>query len=362
MHSLQTFTRAIMGLASTAKPEELPTLASADEKASWANWREQSKEAIKQKLQEKSEKHPNANQQELELIRKDTLEGLKARLKGVTFRGAPLISASAVSIHVKRDVEADLAKHGFHRFTFDWNTPSARDCLWNMLTVDIIMRHWLPWAKQMQVEVLEDALLGIKKGGPNSGSCCINQKAHSVCQNNQEEEIANLHADTFLELYPSKKILAHLLQDPDAVSDFDKESPNALPQRIKTIWRSDFAKNIIRCLDRVALHRAKMPQKKMSVRGLLERDSTRDRTEEEAEVQLVPQRFPRDGYSPKYLEAVGDFQAEHLSSEAMGLKDLLTKMVSKTYRKNGGTGDNNALVVAEAGPSTSTSPEVQMSI
>ncbi|KNZ61999.1 uncharacterized protein VP01_13279g1, partial [Puccinia sorghi] len=67
-------------------------------------------------------------------------------------------------------------------------------------------------------------------------------------------------------------------------------------------------------------------------------------------------------YSPKYLEDVGDFQAEHLTSEAMGLKDLLTEMVLKTYAKNGGTGNNNALVVAQAGPSTSTSPKVQMSI
>ncbi|KNZ50163.1 uncharacterized protein VP01_4570g1, partial [Puccinia sorghi] len=139
-------------------------------------------------------------------------------------------------------------------------------------------------------------------------------------------------------------------------------SLNALPQRIQTIWQSDFAKNIIRCLDQVALHRAKTPQKKMSVRGLLERDGTRDPTEEEAEVQLVPQRFPRDGYSPKYLEDVGDFQAEHLISEAMWLKDLSTKMVLKTYGKNGGMGDNNALVVAQAGPSTLTSPKVQMSI
>ncbi|KNZ53029.1 uncharacterized protein VP01_3367g6 [Puccinia sorghi] len=52
MHSLKTFTRAIMGLASTTKPEELPTSASADKQASWANWRERRKEDIKKRLQE----------------------------------------------------------------------------------------------------------------------------------------------------------------------------------------------------------------------------------------------------------------------------------------------------------------------
>ncbi|KNZ50255.1 uncharacterized protein VP01_4522g1, partial [Puccinia sorghi] len=84
-------------------------------------------------------------------------------------------------------------------------------------------------------------------------------------------------------------------------------------------------------LEKFALHRAKTPQNKMSVRGLLERDGTRDTTEEETEVQPGPQRFSQDGYSPKYLEDVGYFQAEHLTSEAVGLKDLSTEMVSKNY-------------------------------
>ncbi|KNZ53024.1 uncharacterized protein VP01_3367g1, partial [Puccinia sorghi] len=116
---------------------------------------------------------------QLKLIWKDTLEGLKAHLKGVTFRGAPLISASVVLIHVKRDLEADLAKHGFHGFTFDWNTPSARDCGGCGRCVAGHQKSILRLDSQSRCCSAE--------GGPSSGGCCINQKAHPVCQNDQEE-------------------------------------------------------------------------------------------------------------------------------------------------------------------------------
>ncbi|KNZ60147.1 uncharacterized protein VP01_1604g8 [Puccinia sorghi] len=118
---------------------------------------------------------------------------------------------------------------------------------------------------------------------------------------------------------------------------------------------------VIRCVDQAAFLRAKTPQKKMYLRGLLEHNNTQDPTNEEAEAQTVPQRFPQDGYSPKYLKAVGDFHAEHLSSEAMGLEDLCTEMVNNTFGKNGIIDFNGALQAPQAGPSMSSGPKVQVS-
>ncbi|KAI9616319.1 hypothetical protein KEM48_005235 [Puccinia striiformis f. sp. tritici PST-130] len=52
LRSIQTFTRAMMGLSPNAKPEELPTTVSAEELASWDTWRERRKDAFSQRLKE----------------------------------------------------------------------------------------------------------------------------------------------------------------------------------------------------------------------------------------------------------------------------------------------------------------------
>ena len=162
LRSLQTFTRAMMGLPSNSKPQELPYSVTVEELASWDTWRERRKEAFGKRLEEVTKNHPKANEQEIKHIRKTEIDRLKTRLVPVTFRPLPFAATSAVSIHVKREMEADLAKHGFPRFTFDWNTQFAQDCLWNTVTVDITVRHWLPWAKRINVDVLESAIPGIK--------------------------------------------------------------------------------------------------------------------------------------------------------------------------------------------------------
>ena len=113
-------------------------------------------------MEEVTKKNPKANEQEIKLIRKTEIDHLKTRLVPVAFRPSPFTATSAVSIHVKRDMEADLAKHRFPRFTFDWNAQFAQDSVWNTVTVDITVRHWLPWAKRINVDVLESAIPGIK--------------------------------------------------------------------------------------------------------------------------------------------------------------------------------------------------------
>ena len=162
LRSLQTFTKAMMGLPSSAKPEELATGVTADELAVWESWRERRKTALKKRLDKETAKNPTANEQEVKLIRKNALDTLKSRLVGVTFRSAPMALSSPVSMHVKREMEADLAKSGFTRFIFDWNARMLHDSVWNTVMVDITMRHWLPWAKRGNVEVMETALPGIK--------------------------------------------------------------------------------------------------------------------------------------------------------------------------------------------------------
>ena len=139
-------------------------------------------------------------------------------------------------------------------------------------------------------------------------------------------------------LYPGKKILGHLLRDPDAVSDFEEEDANSLPRRITAYWRSAAMEDIVQSIDHTALLRAKTAQKKMSVRGLLARQGSRAASSEERELQDVPSRFPKDAYSPKYLAEVGEFQAEHLASEEMQLDDLAKEMTKKSF----GTGYNRA--------------------
>ena len=84
-----------------------------------------------------------------------------------------------------------------------------------------------------------------------------------------------------------------MLRDADAVSDFEDDNADLAPRRVDATWRSGAMEMIIRCLDRVAMDRARTAQKKMSVKGLLLR---RDHHMPD-ELDVVPSRFPIDAYS-----------------------------------------------------------------
>jgi len=146
------------------------------------------------------------------------------------------------------------------------------------------------------------------------------------------------------------------------VSDFEETDPNALPGRIAAIWRSSLMEKIITCVDRAAWLRAKTAQKKIAVKGLLECKGSRKPTEDKAHGQSVPCRFPRDAYCPTYLAGVGEFHAEHLTTDNMKLDDLSKEMWKKTFGTAGTTPVDNPS--RPAGPSGSAAPsggEVQMS-
>ncbi|KNZ63137.1 uncharacterized protein VP01_11830g1 [Puccinia sorghi] len=68
----------------------------------------------------------------------------------------------------------------------------------------------------------------------------------------------------------------------------------------------------------------------MSVAGLLDRSSFRAPTVDKSAEQLVPNCFPWDAFSGEYLADVGEFQADHLTSEAMGLDVMSEEMVRKS--------------------------------
>ncbi|KAI9629093.1 hypothetical protein KEM48_011164 [Puccinia striiformis f. sp. tritici PST-130] len=366
LRSLQTFTRAMMGLSQNAQPQELPTSVTAEELASWDTWRERRKDAFNKRLKEATDKHPDANEQEIKHIRKSVIDDLKSRLVPVTFAASPFPARSAVSIHVKKEMEADLAKHGFHRFTFNWDAPFAHDVLWNSVAVDITVRNWLPWAKRTHVDVAESLIPGIKtrffQWITNQGLSRMKvqltpaevaaQRKHAQYVRSTKRKIASLRGDTFLAIYPEKKVLAHLLRDPDAVSDFEEDDANTLPRRLSAHWRSPGMENIVRSLDHVAFKRAKSSQKKMSVRGLLDRKDVRAPTAEERQTQPVPTRFPRDAYDTNYLLAEGEFQAEHLTTEPQDIENLGKEMVRKAF----GTGSGSPAVDGFSHPTGPPAP------
>ncbi|KAI9620192.1 hypothetical protein H4Q26_013759 [Puccinia striiformis f. sp. tritici PST-130] len=318
LRSLQTFTRAMMGLLHNAKPEELPASVTSEELASWDTWRERRKDAFSQRLKEATDKHPDANEQEIKHIRKSVIEQLKRCLVPVTFRGAHFAASSAVSIHVKKEMEANLAKHGFHRFTFDWNAPFVHDVLWNSVSVDITVRHWLPWAKRTNVDVAESSIPGIKtrffQWITNQGLTRVKaqfipaevavQRAHAQYLRSTKRKIATLRGDTFKDLYPARKILGHLLRDPDAVSDSEEDDANTLPRR-------------------------------------------------------------RYAYDTDYLLEEGEFQAEHLTTEAMDIEDL-GKAFGAGYRSPADNGSARPPASEQTRPAPGNAagpagPEVQMS-
>ncbi|KAI9620137.1 hypothetical protein KEM48_008294 [Puccinia striiformis f. sp. tritici PST-130] len=236
-----------MGLSPNAKPEELPTTVSAEELASWDTWRERRKDAFSQRLKEATNKHPDANEQEIKHIRKSVIDQLKSRLVPVTFHAPPFAASSAVSIHRTNVDVAESSIPGIKTRFFQWITNQGLSRMKAQMTP-------AKWRRR-----------------------------------------GNTH------IYPEKKILGHLLRDPDAVSDFEEDDANTLPRRISAHWRSPGMENIVRSLDHVAWKRAKSPQKKMSVRGLLDRKDVRAPTAEERKEQPVPARFPRDAYHTNYL-------------------------------------------------------------
>ncbi|KNZ44562.1 uncharacterized protein VP01_9030g1, partial [Puccinia sorghi] len=95
-----------------------------------------------------------------------------------------------------------------------------------------------------------------------------------------------------------------LLRDPDAVLDFEEENQNTAPQRIRKMMAQ------------------RIYGKYYSI--------FRAPTVDEAAEQLVPNCFPWDAFSGKYLAEVREFQAEHLTSEAMGLDFMSEEMVQKS--------------------------------
>ncbi|POW09063.1 hypothetical protein PSHT_09314, partial [Puccinia striiformis] len=353
LRSLQTFTRAMMGLSPNAKPEELPTTVSAEELASWDTWKERRKDAFSQRLKEATDKHRTRMSR-----KSNTSAKLKSRLVPVTFHASPFAASSAVSIHVKREMEADLAKHGFHRFTFNWDAAFAHDVLWNSVAVDITVRNWLPWAKRTHVDVAESSIPGIKtrffQWITNQGLSRMKvqltpaevaaQRKHTQYVRSTKRKIASLRGDTFLAVYPEKKILGHLLRDPDAVSDFEEDDANTLPRRLSAHWRSPGMENIVRSLDHVALKRAKSTQKKMSVRGLLDRKDVRAPTAESANSYRSLAASP---------EMQGEFQADHLTTEPQDIETLGKEMVRKAF----GAGFCSPAVHGSSGPTGPPPPE-----
>ncbi|KNZ49881.1 uncharacterized protein VP01_4720g1, partial [Puccinia sorghi] len=109
-----------------------------------------------------------------------------------------------------------------------------------------------------------------------------------------------------------------------------EENQNTAPQRISARWRSVYMENIIRCIGVAAKQRARGPQKKILVAGLLDRSSFQAPTVDKAAEKSVPNCFPWDAFSSEYLAEVGEFQADHLKSEAMGLDIMSEEMVRKS--------------------------------
>ncbi|POW01071.1 hypothetical protein PSHT_12685 [Puccinia striiformis] len=229
---------------------------------------ERRKDAFSQRLKEATDKHPDANEQEIKHIRKSVIEQLKRCLVPVTFRGAHFAASSAVSIHVKKEMEADLAKHGFHRFTFDWNAPFVHDVLWNSV-----------WLTLRSGTGSLDHQSRVDQGEGSVHPAEVATEGTRTVLRSTKRKIATLRGDTFKDLYPARKILGHLLRDPDAVSDSEEDDANTLPRR-------------------------------------------RSPTAEEQKDKPVPARFPRDAYDTDYLLEEGEFQAEHLTTEAMDIEDL----------------------------------------
>ncbi|POV96521.1 hypothetical protein PSTT_15603 [Puccinia striiformis] len=306
LRSLQTFTRAMMGLSHNAKPEELPASVTSEELASWT---------------------PGGSAARTRL--------LKRRLVPVTFRGAHFAASSAVSIHVKKEMEADLAKHGFHRFTFDWNAPFVHDVLWNSVSVDITVRHWLPWAKRTNVDVAESSIPGIKT---RFFQWITNQGLTRVKAQFTPAEVAAQRAHAQLPLYGGILSRTSTRQGRFWATYFVTRMRSlTLKKTMQTPCR-DESEHIgaapvwcVRSLDQVALKRAKSAQKKMSVRGLLDRKDVRAPTAEEQKDKPVPARFPQDAYDTNYLLEEGEFQAEHLTTEAMDIEDLGKEMLGKAF-------------------------------
>ncbi|POW22941.1 hypothetical protein PSHT_00693 [Puccinia striiformis] len=285
----------------------------ARELASWDTWRERRKDAFSQQLKEATDKHPDANEQEIKHIRKSVITQLKNRLVPVTFHAAPFAPSSAVSIHVKKEMKADLAKNGFHRFTFDWNAPFGHDVLWNSVVVDITVRHWLPWASALTLMLPNHRSQASKRG-----------LTRAKAQFTAEVAAQRKHTQ-----YVSSTKRKAIQCTTTALSP--KDDANTLPRRIGAHWRSPGMENIVRSLDHVALKRAKTTQKKMSVRGLLDRKDVRAPTAEERNGQPVPAQFPRDAYDTSYLQEEGEFQADHITTEAMDIEALGTEMIRKAF-------------------------------
>ncbi|KNZ48599.1 uncharacterized protein VP01_5546g2, partial [Puccinia sorghi] len=260
LQSLQTFTKAMMGLGSSAKPEELPTSVTTEELAVWESWRERRKTALKKRLDEETAKNPNANKQEIKLIRKSALDKLKSFL-------------------------CMEYGHGGHYHEPLAAMSQARECgSYGICS---------PWYKDLVCEWIMNQGVTRKKAQLTPPELA-QQRKYAQYVRNTKRKIANLWAETLIQLLPEQKILGHLLRDPDAVLDFEEENQNTAPQRISARWRSVYMENNIRCIDVPAKQRAKGPQKKISVAGLLDCSSFRAPTFNKAAQQLVPNCFPRD--------------------------------------------------------------------
>ncbi|POV97343.1 hypothetical protein PSTT_15098 [Puccinia striiformis] len=295
LRSLQTFTRAMMGLSQNAQPQELPTSVTAEELASWDTWRERRKDAFNKRLKEATDKHPDANEQEIKHIRKSVIDDLKSRLVPVTFAASPSPPAHHVDV-------AESSIPGIKTRFFQWITNQG--------------------LSRMKVQLTPAEVAA--------------QRKHAQYVRSTKRKIASLRGDTFLAIYPEKKVLAHLLRDPDAVSDFEEDDANTLPRRLSAHWRSPAWKTSFALLT-TSHSSAPNPLKRRS---------------EERQTQPVPTRFPRDAYDTNYLLAEGEFQAEHLTTEPQDIENLGKEMVRKAF----GTGSGSPAVDGFSHPTGPPAP------
>jgi len=186
--SLQNFLKEIMGLTARAKAIDLPGPPSLSEVSAWSSWRSRRKDAMRKRLNDLEQANPNLSQAEIDRLKKLELVKLRQTVVGVAFTSPELSSAASVGLAVKKALEQDLQASGFNRFTFEWNATSLTASQWNAAALAILINHWMPWAKNQNLERIDADIALVRKG---METWIHNQGEERKKSRQQPESIAN---------------------------------------------------------------------------------------------------------------------------------------------------------------------------
>ncbi|OAV88055.1 hypothetical protein PTTG_12270 [Puccinia triticina 1-1 BBBD Race 1] len=335
--SVVDFVKYMMGCSS--RNIERPSPPSMEEIQAWESWSETNQAMIEQHLAAYVERKQPQNEGERSFLINQELRKIKKYDLNTAYQPSRTVSNSTIPPAIKNACDHEFKSKGFPRITFEWSNPSLANSQWNGATASILASHWTCWTSNERslfkpsdvnvTGVIERWLRTSKKelqkkASQNNSQPRATQPTSSanVMKTNHKQarkKVADYRFQTACKVFPQHPEVWSYFQHIDTVSDYEENADISVPpKRIIPTWRNPVLSDLAHELDVATVQLA--PRKmKTAIRARLAREGPREATQDEADMEQIPENLPQQAYSDAFLA-----QTPELELHQMGIKDQPT--------------------------------------